>query len=133
MEVREHQFLAATNNLAYSFARIKGMANMLMGGSGFFIDSFKCEGSQEGVLWLHGHGNVFDMTLGAGEQIDIEPGAWIYKDSSVSMETKFQKLSTGLFGSGAQLCWNRFSGPGRIALQSMSNIIETPESKTNLS
>jgi uncharacterized protein (AIM24 family) len=51
--------------------------------------------------------------------IDIEPGGWVYKDRSVQMETQFQKLSTGLLASAGQIVWNRFSGPGRVAIQSM--------------
>src|SRR2546429_580224 len=87
-------------------------------GTGFFIDTFTCL-RQDGVLWLHGYGNVFVVTLGQGEQIDIEPGGWIYKDRTVQMQTIFQKISTGVFASAGQLFWNRFTGPGRIALQSM--------------
>ncbi len=87
-------------------------------GPGFFIDTFTCL-RQEGILWLHGYGNVFEVLLGPNEQIDIEPGGWIYKDRSVQMQTIFQKFSTGLFASAGQIFWNRFTGPGRIALQSM--------------
>jgi uncharacterized protein (AIM24 family) len=119
VEVREHQFLAATSNIDYSFTRIKGVANILLGGTGFFIDTFHAP-SSEGVLWLHGYGNVFEADLKAGETIDVEPGAWIYKDPMVKMETQFQKLSTGIFASAGQLAWNRFTGPGRLVLQSMS-------------
>jgi len=118
VDVREHQFLAATDAIEYTFARIKGAANILFGGTGFFIDTFTCTRS-EGILWLHGYGNVFTLTLGPGEQIDIEPGGWIYKDRTVQMQTIFQKLSTGLFASAGNLFWNRFTGPGRVALQSM--------------
>src|SRR5437016_3560727 len=78
-----------------------------------------CSSDLDGVLWLHGYGNVFVVTLGQGEQIDIEPGGWIYKDRTVQMQTIFQKISTGVFASAGQLFWNRFTGPGRIALQSM--------------
>lgn len=126
VEVREHQFLAATSNIDYSFTRIKGVSNILLGGTGFFIDTFHAP-SVEGVLWLHGYGNVFEAELKAGESIDVEPGAWIYKDPSVKMETIFQKLSTGLFASAGQLAWNRFTGPGRLALQSMSLLLATEE------
>jgi len=118
VDVREHQWLAATDNVDYTFTRVRGAANILLGGTGFFIDTFSCP-SQEGVLWIHGYGNVFEVTLAPGESIDIEPGGWIYKDRSVKMETMFQRLSTGLFASGGQICWNRFTGPGKIALQSM--------------
>ena len=118
IDVREHQFLAATDAVNYTFSRVKGAASVLFGGTGFFIDTFSCVGS-EGVLWLHGYGNVFTVTLGAGEEIDVEPGGWIYKDRTVQMQTIFQKVSTGLFASAGNLFWNRFTGPGRLAIQSM--------------
>lgn len=123
VDVREHQFLAASGHLEYSFRRVQGVANMLFSGTGFFIDTFSA-GQHDGILWLHGHGNVFQVELAAGEQIDIEPGGWIYKDPSVQMETKMQKLSTGFLASAGQLVWNRFTGPGAIALQSMYMPIE---------
>ncbi len=127
VDVREHQFLAASGNVEYSFRRVQGIGNMLFSGTGFFIDTFTTA-HQEGALWLHGYGNVFEMELGQGEQMDIEPGGWIYKDPSVTMETKIQKLSSGFFASAGQLVWNRFTGPGRIALQSMyMPMMPTPE------
>ncbi len=118
IDVREHQFLAATDNVDFTFTFNKGAANILFGGTGFFIDTFSCM-SAEGILWLHGFGNVFDVTLGPGEQIDVEPGGWIYKDRTVQMETQFQGLKTGFFASAGNLFWNRFTGPGRIGIQSM--------------
>jgi uncharacterized protein (AIM24 family) len=126
LDVREHQFLAATDQLDYTFTRVKGAANILMGGSGFFIDTFVAHRG-DGILWLHGYGNVFEVQLGPGEQIDIEPGGWIYKDQSVRMESQFQRLSTGLLASAGQLVWNRFTGPGRVGLQSMYVHLGTPE------
>jgi uncharacterized protein (AIM24 family) len=117
IDVREHQFLAATDSVDYTFTRVKGVANILFGGTGFFIDTFSCRAGQ-GVLWLHGYGNVFDVTLREGEQIDIEPGGWIYKDCTVQMDSKFQRVSTSWF-AGTNLVWNRFTGPGRVGLQSM--------------
>jgi len=72
MMVREHQFLAATGHVEYDYGRIKGFANMMYGG-GFFVDHFTA-GDAEGVVWVHGYGNVFEKVLEAGETIDIEPG-----------------------------------------------------------
>lgn len=126
IDVREHQFLAATESLEYGFSRIKGVSNILYGGTGFFIDNFACT-QAEGIVWLHGYGNVFDIVLRPGEQIDIEPGAWIYKEKSVEMQSMFQRLSTGLFASAGQISWNRFTGPGRLGLQSMSVHLPTAE------
>jgi uncharacterized protein (AIM24 family) len=124
LDVREHQFLAATDTVDFTFNRVKGVANMLLGGTGFFIDTFTA-GASEGILWLHGYGNVFEVELKPGEQIDIEPGGWIYKDRTVTMDTIFQRLSQGLFAGAGQIFWNRFTGPGKIGLQSMYLPLET--------
>jgi uncharacterized protein (AIM24 family) len=48
----------------------------------------------------------------------VEPGGWVYKDRTVQMETNFQRFTTGFFASG-QIVWNRFTGPGRVGIQSM--------------
>lgn len=124
--VREHQYLAATGNLDYSYNRVKGFTNLLYGSSGFFVDRFTAQ-NHEGVLWLHGYGNVFEKTLAAGEQIDVEPGGWIYRDDSVQMEQNVYGLRTGLFGGAGQLVWNRFTGPGRVGIQSMYIHLPTAE------
>jgi uncharacterized protein (AIM24 family) len=118
LDVREHQYVAATDNLDYSFERIQGVQNMLLGGSGFFMDKFRAS-SGDALVWLHGHGNVFVVALDAGEQLDVEPGAWLYKDPTVKLEAITMGLKSGMFGGGGKLTWNRFTGPGRLAIQTM--------------
>ena len=118
LHVREHQFIAATDNLDYDFERIKGARNMLLGGSGFFMDKFRATDG-DALVWLHGHGNVFEVHLDAGEQLDVEAGAWLFKDPTVRLESVSMGLKTGLFAGGGKLTWNRFTGPGRLALQTM--------------
>jgi uncharacterized protein (AIM24 family) len=54
--------------------RVKGVSNMLLGSTGFFVDRFSAS-HQEGVLWLHGYGNVFEKALAQNEQIDISSRA----------------------------------------------------------
>jgi len=117
IHVREHQFLAATGNIDYDFERVKGVTNILFGGTGFFIDRFHARRGS-GILWLHGYGNVFEKVLQPHEQIDVEPGGWLYKDTQVRMTTTAQRLSTGFLG-GINLFMNRFTGPGKVAIQSM--------------
>ena len=124
LEVREHQFLAATHAIDYSFQRVRGVSNMLFGGNGFFIDKFHSH-KGDGILWLHGYGNVFEKVLGPGEVIDIEPGGWLYKDTSVKMDTVIDRLTSGLFGANMNLILNRFTGPGRVGIQSMYVHYET--------
>ena len=93
--------------LSNSYTRVKGFANMMFGGTWFFIDKFRCA-TTDGILWMHGYGNVFEKVLGPGEQIDVEPGGWLYKDASVTMETNIQSLSTGLLAS-MNIITNRFT------------------------
>lgn len=118
IDVREHQFIAATDNLDYSFERVKGIQNMLFGGSGLFIDKFRATDG-DALVWLHGNGNVFEVELGHGEQIDVEAGAWLFKDPTVKLEAVTMGLKSGMFGGGGKLTWNRFTGPGRLAIQTM--------------
>ena len=115
--VREHQFLAATGNLGYTFERAGGWGSMLFGQQGFFVDRFTA-GQGDAVLWLHAHGNAFEVALAPGETIDVEPGAWIYRQDSVGYSQQVFGLKTGLLGGGGNLVFNRFTGPGRVGLQS---------------
>lgn len=117
LHVREHQFLAATGGVDYSYDCVQGLANLMFGGTGFFIDKFHA-GANPGILWLHGYGNVFEKVLAPGETIDVEPGGWLYKEPQVAMESNVSRLSTGFLG-GMALVLNRFTGPGRLGLQTM--------------
>jgi len=117
LQVREHAFLAATGGVDYSWERSGGLATMMFGATGLVIDRFNA-GSTGGTVWLHGGGNILEMSLAAGQQLDVEPGGWLYKDPSVTIETKFQGLRQGLL-AGSDLACNRLTGPGRIGIQSM--------------
>jgi uncharacterized protein (AIM24 family) len=117
LDVREHAFLLSSSQIDYSYVRIKGLQNILFGGQGMFMDRFVTTG-QPGLLLLHGYGNVFERRLGAGEAIHIEPGAFLYKDSSVTMDVEMQQLTTGFFG-GTGMALARVTGPGRVGIQSM--------------
>jgi uncharacterized protein (AIM24 family) len=117
LDVREHAFLLASYHIAYSYLRIKGLRNILFGGQGMFMDRFVTT-DQPGLLLLHGYGNVFERVLRPGESIMIEPGAFLYKDASVTMNVETQQLTTGFFG-GTGMNLARMTGPGRVGIQSM--------------
>jgi uncharacterized protein (AIM24 family) len=91
---------------------------MLFGGTGIFIDTFT-GGQGGGTVWLHGYGNVFERVLGPGETFDVEPGGWVYKDPTVAMEIKMVGLRMGMLSGSGNLVFNRFTGPGRIGIQTM--------------
>jgi uncharacterized protein (AIM24 family) len=117
LDVREHAFLLASHSINYSFIRIKGLRNILLGGQGMFMDRFVTT-NQPGLLLLHGNGNVFERVLRAGESIQIEPGAFLYKDASVTMTVVSVPLTTGLLG-GTGMNLAEMTGPGRVGIQSM--------------
>ncbi len=116
LDVREHAFLAASHSVRYSFERVKGLANVLHGGSGMYLDRFVTAG-EPGILLLHGYGNVFEKALGPGEKILVEPGGYLYKDSSVKMQAVHLDVRTGLFRHGMYVA--EMTGPGRVGIQSM--------------
>lgn len=118
VHVREHQFLLASGQVDYGFFMVKSVSSILFGNTGFFIDTFSVQ-QGEGLLLLHGYGNVFTKELKAGEAIDIEPGAFLWKDASVKLDTVMTSLTTGFLG-GTSFTLNRFTGPGRVGIQSMS-------------
>ena len=49
---------------------------------------------------------MFEKTLAPGEKILVEPGGFLYKDSSVTMNTVKQNVKTGLHG-GTACTWPR--------------------------
>lgn len=116
VDVREHAFLVASGTISYSFVRINGLANVLHGGNGMYMDRFVTAGIP-GLLLLHGNGNVLERTLAPGEKILVEPGGYLYKDSTVQMQAVQQKLSTGLMRHSMYLA--EMTGPGRVGIQSM--------------
>jgi uncharacterized protein (AIM24 family) len=116
LDVREHAFLVGSQSISYSFIRIKGFKNLVHGGEGMYMDRFVTS-NEPGILLLHGYGNVFERTLGDGEKILVEPGGFLYKDSSVTMDIEQQNVRTGLARHGLYLA--EMTGPGRVGIQSM--------------
>ncbi len=114
IDVLEHRFLAASASVGYGAVRVRGIKNLLGSGTGFFMDRFQ----GNGLVLLHGYGDVIETELQAGQALDLDPFAWLYKDASVGMETHLVNLTTGLFG-GSGFVMSRFTGPGRLAYQSM--------------
>ena len=124
LDVREHAFVLASHTVNYDFVRIKGLANMLHGGAGgMYLDRFKAEG-EPGIILIHGAGDVMQKTLKEGEKILVEPGKFLYKDSSVTLNTvPLEGVKTGMFGR--KLFVGEFVGPGRVGIQSSYHHNET--------
>lgn len=100
LELRGHALLVASGSLTYTFTKVPGIRTMLMAGTGMYFDQFVAQ-SGPGVLVVHGFGNVFQRTLGDGETIQLNPGGFLYKDATVSMEVINVEYGTPAEGGGA--------------------------------
>ena len=98
---REHALVLASGTLTYSFEKLPGLRAMLATGSGMYLDRYVAQVGA-GLLVLHGYGNVFERALGAGESILIDPGAFLYKDSSVTMEVVSVNFKANFEGAVGQ-------------------------------
>jgi uncharacterized protein (AIM24 family) len=114
LDVRGHAFLVAAQNVSYDFIQIEKLASVGHGGPGMYLDRFVAPDS-EGLLLLHGYGNVFERRLGDGETILVEPGGFLYKDASVAITPTPMQAATAL----RQANWAELTGPGRVGIQSM--------------
>jgi uncharacterized protein (AIM24 family) len=117
IEVHEHQWIAATGGTELTFRHVQGFTNMDFSDTGYYIDTFTCR-SDEGIVWVHGNGDVFEVDLQVGERIDIEPSAWIYRSKGLRPEPIVQQFPMGFFAGSGQLILDRFTGPGRVGFQS---------------
>jgi uncharacterized protein (AIM24 family) len=90
-DVREHAMILATSSLSYSFEKLPGLKATMVAGSGMYMDRYRA-GESPGLLLLHGYGNVIDRALREGETVEVEPGGFLYKESTVSIEVATHKL-----------------------------------------
>jgi uncharacterized protein (AIM24 family) len=131
--VREHRFLAATGNVAYTWDS-SGIWYVTGSGDdqethfpvGMYLDRFRAEGGP-GLLLVHTPGNTFLRDLAPGETICIQPGSLVYFDPGVGMQLHLEyPQSAGLSFGGYSYrnIWLRMWGPGRVAIQS---VFESPE------
>jgi uncharacterized protein (AIM24 family) len=134
--VREHRFLTATGNIAYTWENTNiwyvtgsGDDRETHYPMGMLGDRFTAHQSP-GLLLLHSPGNTFLRDLAPGETILVQPSALLYRDLSVNMHLHLEyPRGQGIswWASFEQRnIWLRLIGPGRVAVQS---IFERPESE----
>jgi uncharacterized protein (AIM24 family) len=146
MWTREHRFLTATGNVAYTWQNTGIWYTTGSGNDrethyplGQFGDIFAAQ-QTPGLLLLHSPGNTFLRDLAPGEAILVQPGALLYRDVSVSMHLHLE-YPHGARGSSwrssfsQRTIWLRLVGPGRIAVASVfghtsSNAVTSNSSAT---
>ena len=129
IDVREHLFMVATNNVTYDWFSTNVWFTTGTGDDrethypvGMFMDRFSAP-QAPGLLILHAAGNVLVRTLSPGQVILVRPAALVFKDPSVNMQLHFEHPGSGYYsGWGSwsnRYLWLRLYGPGRVAIQSV--------------
>jgi uncharacterized protein (AIM24 family) len=133
--VREHAFLASTDSVDYTWQNTPVWLQCRSGDDyeyeypiGAFVDLFHAVGDRPGLLLLHCPGNLFVRDLSQGQSILVQPGSWVYADTSVNFSLHAEYPATGgaMWGRSYEYrtIWLRLQGPGRVAVRS---IFEKPE------
>jgi len=142
---REHRFLAASGNITYDwqnspvwFQTGSGDDREIHYPLGAVGDHFTAAGAP-GLLFLHAPGNVFIRDLVAGETLLIQPGALLYRDTTVqaNLHLEYPQSAGGFQGFFSRYSyrtvWLCLTGPGRVAVQSVYERPEANEAITSMS
>ena len=132
--VREHAFLAASDSVDYTWQNSPVWLQVQKGNEsefeypvGPYLDLFVAGGDRPGLLLLHCPGNLFVRDLQRGQAILVQPGSWVYADTSVTFGLHAEYPASGGLRWGSydyRTVWMRLQGPGRVAVRS---IFEKPE------
>jgi uncharacterized protein (AIM24 family) len=125
VDVLEHHFLAATNQVGYEYLSSDVWYTTRNGDEtethypvGRYIDRFHAV-EEHGLLLLHAGGNVFRRDLAPGQTICIKPPSLLYKDPWVGMALHFeQPYGSSWRARQYRYVWLRLWGPGRVCIQS---------------
>jgi uncharacterized protein (AIM24 family) len=121
VDVAEHSLLLATNGIGYETFYVAGtgrIGRMI----GFWMDRL----TGPGTFAFQGHGNILKFTLAEKEAMDIDHGALLMKDASVTVRAYNQPLGGGLVGHALSFEALRVEGPGEIYLQTVDPSKHTP-------
>lgn len=114
--VQRDAFLAAQASASLNIAFVKRIGAGFFGGEGFILEKL----TGPGTVFIHGGGDFVDITLGEGEQIQIDTGCIVAFDEGVDYDIELAGgIRTAFFG-GEGLFLATLTGPGRVIIQSLT-------------
>jgi len=129
VDVREHLFLLASSSVRFDwfnpgvwFRHKDDNDYETFYPVGSLMDRFTAD-VEPGLLLLHAHGHVMTRDLAADQTILVKPTAFLFKDRAVDMELHFEHPA-GMKWSNSRSLWLKLRGPGRVAIQSVSERVE---------
>jgi len=123
VDVAEHSLLLATGSIGYDTFYLPGtgrIGRMI----GFWMDRL----TGPGTFAFQGHGNILKFTLAEKEAMDVDHGALLMKDASVTAKAYNQPLGGGLVGHALSFEALRVEGPGDVYLQTIDPSKHAPAS-----
>lgn len=114
IDVSEHSLLLASNTVQYGTYYVRGtgrIGRMI----GFWMDRL----TGPGKIVYQGHGNILSFNLKEKETMDVDHGALLLKDPSVTVEAYNQPLGGGLVGHALSFEALHVTGPGQLLLQTL--------------
>ncbi|MCL5976236.1 MAG: TIGR00266 family protein [Candidatus Parvarchaeota archaeon] len=113
-----NSFLCMDSSVTYS-SKFAGLFKGLIGGEGIFLEKF----SGNGKIFLHGHGQVIEINLGEGENIEAEAGHVLAFEANMQYSiNRIGGMKTMVLGGleGEGLFFAKITGPGKVWLHSIS-------------
>ncbi len=113
--VQKRSFLASTPGVTMEIFFNKKLGAGLFGGEGFIMQRL----GGEGLVFVEIDGDVFETTLGPGEQLIADTGNVAGFEASVQMDIRQVPGLKNKFLGGEGLFNTLLTGPGKVWLQTM--------------
>lgn len=113
--VQKRSFLASTPGVQLDITFSKKLGSGLFGGEGFIMQRL----SGKGLAFVEIDGDVYEATLGPGEQLIVDTGNVAGFEASVQMDIRQVPGLKNKFLGGEGLFNTLLTGPGKIWLQTM--------------
>ena len=114
--VSRHDFLAATDGVAFKLGFQQKLGAGIFSGNGFILLHI----AGEGTAWIELSGELVTYELGAGESTLVHPGHMGLFEPGVQLDIQMVKgIKDMLFGADT-IFFAKLTGPGTVYLQTMT-------------
>jgi len=118
-------YLCSETTVDLDVAFMKKIRMGLFGGESFVMERL----SGNGMVFLHGWGELQKKTLQAEEELKVATGCIMAVSNSATLDVKFIRSVNNILFSGQGLFITKVTGPGDVYIQSMTGYRETGNPK----
>lgn len=107
-------YLCGQPSVDLDVAFMKKLRVGVFGGEGLVLERL----SGEGLIILHGWGEVHKRTLAEAEELEVTSSRLLAISTTIDMDVKFVKTANNILFSGRGLFTTHLTGPGEVYMQS---------------